>query len=85
MTKEQLHTCPQCTKSDVIDQTAQDVTEMKSDMTLVKNSILGDKFHPIGIIAKQAKDHVRISRLERVVYMGSVAVGLVAFLVKIIF
>ena len=85
MTKEQAEFCPQCTKSDVIDQTARDVAGMKGDMTLVKNSILGDKFHPIGIITKQAKDHVRISRLERVVYMGSVAIGLVAFLVKLIF
>lgn len=70
--------CVQCSKSDVIDSTASDVAE-------IKDALIGSEFHPVGLIAKQQKDHIRINRIERLIYIGTGA-GLVAgFLLKFIF
>lgn len=69
--------CLQCNKAEVIDQTASDVKEMK-------DALIGDKYRK-GYLEKVDRNHIRITRIERLIYIGSGVVMVVAFLVKFIF
>lgn len=67
--------CPyECSKSDVIDDMAQDVRD-------IKHALKGDEYHPNGLIGQRNKDHKRIVRIERLLWTagGAVSVGLLIF------
>lgn len=71
------NTCLTCEKSDVIDQTAQDVDEIKA-------FLLGDEFHPEGIKQKTARNTKRILRIERTLYIATGAGAVIIFLLKFV-
>ena len=71
------NTCIPCDKSAVIDQTAQDVDEIKA-------FLLGDEFHPQGIKQKTASNTKRIVRVERMLWIASGAGAVILFLLKFI-
>ena len=68
--------CLQCNKAEVIDQTASDVKEMK-------DALIGDKYRK-GYLSKIDRNHTRITRIERLIYIGT-GIGMVLlFLIKFI-
>lgn len=69
--------CIPCDKSDVIDQTASDVKEMK-------DALLGDKYRK-GYLEKVDRNRTRITRIERLIYIGTGAGMVVIFLIKFVF
>jgi len=69
--------CLQCNKSEVIDQTASDVKEMK-------DALIGDKYRK-GYLEKIDRNRVRITRIERLIYIGTGAAGVIVFLIKVVF
>ena len=69
--------CLQCNKAEVIDQTASDVKEMK-------DALLGDKYRK-GYLEKIDRNRVRITRIERLIYIGTGAAGVIVFLIKVVF
>jgi len=70
-------TCIPCDKSAVIDQTAQDVDEIKA-------FLLGDEFHPEGIKQKTARNTKRILRIERTLYIATGAGMVILFILKFV-
>lgn len=71
------NTCLTCEKSEVIDQTAKDVDEIKA-------FLLGDEFHPDGIQQKTARNARRILRIERTLWVASGAGAVILFILKVI-
>ena len=71
------NTCTTCEKSDVIDQTAKDVDEIKA-------FLLGDEFHPEGIKQKTASNTKRITRIERTLWIASGAGAVILFILKVV-
>lgn len=71
------NTCLTCEKSEVIDQTAKDVDEIKA-------FLLGDEFHPEGIKQKTASNTKRIVRVERILWIASGAGAVILFILKVI-
>jgi hypothetical protein len=69
--------CLQCDKSDVIDQTAKNVAE-------IKDALLGDEFHKVGLIEKVSRHHTRITRIERIIWIGSGVAMVVVFILKVV-
>ena len=75
MSPENTTSCPYSwDKSEVIDQTAADVKD-------IKEALKGSDYHPNGLIGQRAKDHKRIVRIERFIWMmsGGVTVGFAVF------
>jgi len=70
--------CVVCDKAEVIDQTAKDVAE-------IKDALLGNKFHTTGLIEKVHKTRVKITRIEKLIYIGTGAAMVITFLIKFVF
>lgn len=82
--------CVICTKSEVIDKTAADVAALKGDISDIKigqnrltAALIGDEFNPDGLLQKRDRDHKRIVRIERVLYMVGGGAAVITALVKL--
>jgi len=86
MTSESTNSCPyECSKSDVIDQTAEDIQSLKITVDRIDRALQGDEYHPNGLVRQRVKDHRRIVRIERFLWTagGAVSVGILIF--KVLF
>jgi hypothetical protein len=73
-----VQNCPyECSKSEVIDAMASDVREIKTALT-------GSDLHPNGLIEARRKDHIRIRRIEKLIYMGTGGAAVLTFIFKIL-
>ncbi len=82
MTQKNTANCPySCDKSEVIDQTAQGVIDLKTIVDRIDRALQGDEYHPNGLVGQRAKDHKRIVRIERFIWSvsGGVTVGFAVF------